>query len=243
MWYSLDTVSIPIHTISDLEFRRSIAKIKRAIVPIGSLEQHGEHLPVCTDSLIAESIAKLVATKIGSFVLPPLYYGVSYEHSPMFNISLSHSTLSRMISDVCLSLGQNGIKNIFLLNAHHGNTGALQYIGQDVIKKMPSDAKIFSLNYWQLMTSEFDHAGEVETSLVLALSPDLVKMKRAKSNKKNLSKSKAAYSVITNNPGSFPQITGNGIWGNPRNATVRKGCKLLDEIVANISRVILYELE
>jgi creatinine amidohydrolase len=148
-----------------------------------------------------------------------------------------------MMSDVCLSLGRIGIKNIFLLNAHHGNTGVLQYIGQDVIEKMPRDAKIFSLNYWQLMTSEFDHAGEVETSLVLALSPELVKMKRAKANKKNLSKSKAAYSVIANNPGSFPKITGNGIWGNPRNATVRKGRKLLDEIVANISRVILYELE
>jgi creatinine amidohydrolase len=236
-------VSIPIYTISDLEFRKSIVKIKRAIVPIGSLEQHGEHLPVCTDSLIAESIAKLVARKIGSFVLPPVFYGVSYEHVPMFNISLCHSTLSSMISDVCLSLIKNGIKNIFLLNGHHGNTGVLQYIGQDVIKKMPNDTKIFSLNYWQLMKSEFDHAGEVETSLVLALSPELVKMKHAKANNKNLSKSKAAYSVITNNPGSFPKITGNGVWGNPKNASVKKGRKLLDEIVANITRIILYELE
>jgi creatinine amidohydrolase len=236
-------VSIPLYTISDLEFRKSVVKIKRAIVPIGSLEQHGEHLPVCTDSLVAESIAKLVATKISSFVLPPVIYGVSYEHSPMFNISLRHSTLSSMISDLCLSLGQNGIKNIFLLNGHHGNTGVLQYIGQDVIKKMPRDVKIFSLNYWQLMRSEFDHAGEVETSLVLALSPELVKMERAKANKKNLSKSKAAYSVITNNPGSFPKITGNGVWGNPRNATVKKGRKLLEEIVGNITRLILYELE
>ena len=172
-------MSIPIHTISDLEFRKSIVKIKRAIVPIGSLEQHGEHLPVCTNFLIAESIAKLVAGKIGSFVLP-LYLRSSYEHVPMFNISLCHSTLSSMISDVCLSLIKNGIKNIFLLNGHHGNTGVLQYIGQDVIKKMPNNAKIFSLNYWQLMRSEFDHAGEVETSLVPALSPELVKMKRAK---------------------------------------------------------------
>ena len=236
-------MSIPIHTISDLEFRKSIVKIKRAIVPIGSLEQHGEHLPVCTDSLIAESIAKLVAGKIGSFVLPPVFYGVSYEHVPMFNISLCHSTLSSMISDVCLSLIKNGIKNIFLLNGHHGNTGVLQYIGQDVIKKIPNNAKIFSLNYWQLMRSEFDHAGEVETSLVLALSPELVKMKRAKANNKNLSKSKAAYSVITNNPGSFPKITGNGVWGNPKNASVKKGRKLLNEIVANIARIILYELE
>jgi creatinine amidohydrolase len=236
-------MSIPIYGISDSEFRNSITFTTRAIVPIGSLEQHGEHLPISTDSLIAESIAESVAKKVGSFVLPTIYYGVSYEHRPMFNVSVNHSTLSNMVRDLCCSLAESGIKSILLLNGHHGNIGALQYIGQDVFGKIPEDVRVFSLNYWQLIKNEFDHAGEVETSLLLAISPSLVKINRARPNSKQLTKSKVAYASITNNPGTLPKITGNGVWGDPSRASVQKGRKLLDEIIENLARIILYELE
>jgi creatinine amidohydrolase len=235
-------MSAAIYKISDLDFRHCITKTSRAIIPIGSLEQHGAHLPVSTDSLITEYIAKVVAQKIPSFILPVISYGVSYEHKPRFNLSLRNCTLSNMINDVCISLVENGVKKIILLNGHHGNMGVLQYIGQNLYEKVPSDIKIYTINYWHLMQSEFDHAGNVETSLVLAIAPDLVKMERAKPNSKKLSKSKVTYSSITNNPGYFLKITGNGVWGDPRNATSQKGRKLLDEIVKNLSKAIL-ELE
>jgi creatinine amidohydrolase len=92
------------------------------------------------------------------------------------------------------------------------------------------------------MESEFDHAGDVETSLVLAIAPELVRMEMAKANSNNLSKSKVAYSSMTNTPGSFPKITGNGVWGDPRNATANKGHKLLEEIVRNLVQTI-HEIE
>ncbi|MFL6441285.1 MAG: creatininase family protein, partial [Nitrososphaeraceae archaeon] len=101
---------------------------------------------------------------------------------------------------------------------------------------------IFSINYWHLMQHKFDHAGEVETSLVLAIAPELVKMDKAEPNSKEISKSKITYSSITNNPGSFVNITGNGVWGDPTNATAQKGRELLDEIVKNLTQTIL-ELE
>lgn len=235
-------MSTAIYKISDLDFRNYITKTWRAIVPVGSLEQHGAHLPVSTDSLITEYIAMAVAEKIPSFILPVISYGVSYEHKPRFNLSLRNCTLSNMIHDVCISLVENGIKNIILLNGHHGNVGVLQYIGQNLHRKVPNDTKIYTINYWHLMQSDFDHAGNVETSLVLAIAPDLVRMEKAKPNSKKLSKSKVSYSSITNNPGSFIKITGNGVWGDPRNATPQKGRKLLDEIVKNLAKIIL-ELE
>jgi creatinine amidohydrolase len=93
-----------------------------------------------------------------------------------------------------------------------------------------------------LLHGDFDHAGEIETSLVLAIAPSLVRMDKAEPNLKKLSKSKVAYSSITNNPGSFINITGNGVWGDPRDATAQKGRMLLEEIVKTLSQTI-FELE
>ena len=231
-------MSTPVFGMTDYDFKITLKTVKRAIIPVGSLEQHGAHLPVSTDSLIAEYIAKLLSEKVGAFVLPVISYGVSFEHKPMFNVSLRNSTLSTMLCDTCISLAENRIREIIILNGHHGNTGALQYIPQEIQSKIPSYVNIHILHYWQMMTPEFDHAGEVETSLVLAIAPELVHMDRAMPNSKDLSKSRAAYNSLTNAPGSFPKITGNGVWGDPMKATASKGDKLIKEIIANLTKTI-----
>jgi creatinine amidohydrolase len=145
-----------------------------------------------------------------------------------------------MLCDTCISLAENRIREIIILNSHHGNTGAIQYIPQEIQSKISSttDVNIHILHYWQMMKRDFDHAGEVETSLVLAIAPGLVHMDRATPNSKSLSKSKAAYSSLTNVPGSFPKITGNGVWGDPMNATASKGDKLIKEIITNMTKTI-----
>lgn len=231
-------MSVPVFEMSEYEFRRAIKKTKRAIIPVGSLEQHGKHLPVSTDTLITEYLARLAAEQVGAFVLPAISYGVSFEHKPMFNVSLRNSTLSTMICDACISLAENHMKEIVIMNGHHGNMGALQYIAQDLHGKLPRDVRVYPMHYWHMMKREFDHAGEVETSLVLAIAPELVRMDRASPNSKKLSKSKIAYSSITNSPGSFPSITGNGVWGDPLKATVAKGEKWIQEIASGLTKTI-----
>lgn len=229
---------VQVFGMSEYDFRAGLKKTTRAIIPVGSLEQHGSHMPVSTDSLIAEYVARSAAELLGAFVLPVISYGVSFEHKPMFNVSLRNSTLSTMICDVCISLAENRIKEIIILNGHHGNIGALQYISQELYGRLPANVHVHTIHYWHMMKAEFDHAGEVETSLVLAIAPELVHMERAAQNSKKLSKSKAAYSTITNTPGSFPKITGNGVWGDPRKATAAKGEKWIDEITAGLVRTI-----
>lgn len=229
---------VPVFGMSEYDFRTALKKTRRAIVPVGSLEQHGSHMPVSTDSLIAEYVARSAAERVGAFVLPVFPYGVSFEHKPMFNVSLRNSTLSTMICDACISLAENRIKEIIILNGHHGNIGALQYIAQELHGKLPASVHVHTINYWHMMKAEFDHAGEVETSLVLAIAPELVHMDRAAPNSKKLLKSKAAYTTITNTPGSFPKITGNGVWGDPRKATAAKGEKWIEEITAGLARTI-----
>jgi creatinine amidohydrolase len=232
-------MSAQVFDMTDYDFRIMLKKIKRAIIPVGSLEQHGAHLPISTDSLIVQYIARILAAKVGAFVLPVISYGVSFEHKPMFNVSLHNSTLSSMLCDACISLADNKIREIIILNGHHGNTGVLQYIPQELQSKVPaSHIKIHTMNYWQMMTPEFDHAGEVETSLVLAIAPELVRMDRAMANSKTLSKSRAAYRSLTNAPGSFPKITGNGVWGDPTKASASKGDNLIKEITANLTKTV-----
>lgn len=213
-------------------YRHDIKKCRRAIIPVGSLEQHGAHLPVSTDALIAEYVAHQVADSVGAFVLPVIAYGVSYEHVPMFNVSVQKSTLSSVVRNVCASLADNDIKDIIVLNGHHGNMRALER----VVPRLSKGASVRIIHYWHFMKQELGHAGDMETSLILAIAPELVHMERARPGLKK--PSKAAYAKIAERPGSFVKITGNGVWGDPRKASAEKGRKLIKEITAGIIKVV-----
>ncbi len=231
-------MALSIYDLSDEDFRDRLARTQAAIIPVGSLEQHGQHLPVSTDCLIAEHISKEASRKLQYFVFPIVPYGVSFEHAPMFNISVHDSTLSNILCDICISIARLDIKKIVIINGHHGNMGVLQYISQNTFEKMPPDSAVHIINYWSFMNEKFDHAGEVETSILLAIKPTLVKIDKAKANSKILTKSREAYRSMTCRPGSFPELTGNGVWGDPKLASAEKGKKLLSEIIENIIRTI-----
>jgi creatinine amidohydrolase len=227
---------------ADPDIRKSVKKgHKRAIVPVGSLEQHGSHLPVATDAILAEEIAKRVSMLVDAFVLPCVYYGVSNEHKPLFNVSLRNETFAAMISDICESLVGNGISRIILLNAHYGNDAALASTVQNVMDRVPKGTLIYSLSYW-LVHNEIGHADANETSLMLAIRPDLVNMKNAKGGSVKIgslkSDKKLVLSKITVLPSSFPKLASYGVWGNPKNANSRKGRVMLDQISKRLANVI-----
>jgi creatinine amidohydrolase len=229
--------------VTSVEFDHMTKNYTRALVPVGSLEQHGGHLPVATDLIIAEYVTKHVAERVGSFVFPPISYGISVEHSPLFNVSLSCSTLINLTNDISISLSKMGLKKVIYVNGHHGNSGALQYVMHYFVDGgFGKDFSAYSLNYWNMMDVEFDHGGDTETSIMLAIRSDLVKMDKAEPSAIERPKMKRTYQTITNNPSSFPKLTGNGVWGDPRKATANKGRELLQQIIENTERVIL-ELE
>lgn len=232
-------MNLSIYDLSDGDFRDRLAQTQSAIIPVGSLEQHGQHLPVSTDCLIAEHISMEVSQRLEYFVFPLVPFGVSFEHAPMFNVSVRDSALSNILCDICISIAHLGIKKIVIINGHHGNMGVLQYVPQNTFEKMPRDSAVHVINYWSFMNQLFDHAGEAETSILLAVKPGLVKMDRARASDKTLTKSREAYRSMTLRPGSFPAITGNGVWGDPIFASADKGKELLSEINGNIIRTIL----
>jgi len=229
--------------VTSVEFDHMIRKYTRALVPVGSLEQHGMHLPVATDLIIAEYITKHVAERVHSFVFPTVSYGISFEHAPLFNVSLRYSTLINLTNDISLSLSRMGLKKVIYINGHHGNSGALQYVMHYFADgRITKDFSVYSLNYWNMMDAEFDHGGDTETSIMLAIRSDLVRMDKAEPSSIDRPKLKRTYQMLTNNPSSFPKLTGNGVWGDPRNATAGKGQELLEQIIENTEQVIL-ELE
>ena len=214
----------------DPEFRELIkSKNPTIIIPVGSLEQHGAHLPITTDSDIVTEIASRLAKKCGFIVFPTISYGVSDEHYPLFNTSVD---LSRLLESMLRSLSETEIKSVVILNGHHGNERSIPDNWYSI------DAKLRVYSYWRFMKHEFDHAGFVETSLMLAIS-DKVKMKKAKKglitngmSEKEIQRIKK----LSTERGGFPKVTKNGVWGDPTKATKKDGEKFLAEIVRNLAK-------
>ena len=214
----------------DPDLRKIIKKKKNvAIIPVGSIEQHGPHLPISTDSDIVTEIATRVSDKIDGILLPTVNYGISDEHFPFFNLSIKKSTLVRILRDICESLTKNGISKIIIINGHYGNLQALKNF-----EKTKKNRKIKVFSYWKFMERRFDHAGNVETSIMLAISKN-VKMKRAKKGFEPEGLSKKEISKINKMAQkSFPKVTGNGVWGDPTKASARLGRQIINEIVSNL---------
>ena len=239
----------------DPEFRELIKSKKQTIIiPIGSLEQHGAHLPITTDSDIVTEVASRLAKKCGFIVLPTISYGVSYEHSPLTNVSIENYNLESILADIIMSLftmspGKETRPSVpsklfyIILNGHHGNAEALANLEDNLMDKClgkgfphaPHGLTVYS--YWHFMKHEFDHAGFVETSLMLSIS-DKVKMKKAKKGliTKGMSEKEIQRIKKLSTEAGFPQVTKNGVWGDPTSATKKDGEKFLAEIVRNLAK-------
>ncbi len=220
----------------DPEFRKLIKSKKQTIIiPVGSLEQHGAHLPISTDSDIVTEVASRLAKKCKFIAFPTISYGISVEHEPLFNTSSDENGFTQYIMSVVASLAKNRIKSIIILNGHHGNIPIIEAIESSLVD---SNIKLRSYSYWHFMKHEFDHAGFVETSIMLAIS-DKVKMKKAKMGliTKGMSEKEIQrINKLSTQPGGFPKVAKNGVWGDPTGATKKDGEKFLAEIVRNLAK-------
>ena len=224
-----------LRNLSDPAIRKSVRPV---IIPVGSIEQHGAHLPVSTDSDLVTEVARAVAKKCGLYLLPTIQYGVSFEHAPFFNLSISDKVLQNYIVDLCVSLGQNKVKKIIILNGHHGNQNALKSISGKISRLTKNKVKVFVFSYWRFMDREFDHAGFLETSLMLAISnkPKMTLAKKGLTTEKMTIQQKQKISKLASK--QFIKATRTGIWGDPTKATRKEGKKIFAQIVSNLSKTV-----
>jgi len=224
----------------DPEFRKLIkSKKQTVIIPVGSLEQHGAHLPVSTDSDIVTEIASRLAEKCGFIVFPTVSYGLSFEHDPLFNINIRDIDFRNFLADIIWSIEYriDAPISIIILNGHHGNVEALNKLIKNS-GRFRFGNRPLCYSYWHFMEHEFDHAGFVETSIMLAIS-DKVKMKKAKNGfttKGLIQKEIQRINKLSTEPGGFPKVAKNGVWGDPTKATKKNGEKFLTEIVRNLAK-------
>lgn len=222
------------------------------IIPVGSTEQHGPHLPLKVDIVTADYIARKVAEKTNMLVTPPLNFGYSelWKHYPG-TISFRKETFETALHDICTSLIRGGFKKLFILNGHNPNLILLQAVLYGLIDELDDeDIKLGGASYFHMAPETCDveelfkdgtHANEIETSIMLELFPECVKMKEAEiiSRKYTLKK------VINFDRGAvfvdkWPKSeVFNGVYGNPGLATKEKGKSRLEEFINSISKVIL----
>jgi len=233
---------LEIQHLTSADFAR--APFEKVILPLGSLESHGGHLPFGTDALTAYLVALDVAARLPkTAVLPPLNYGVSehYKDFP-FTISVQFETEIAFLRDIFESIHREGISKVFVMNGHDGNISPIEVAGRSVKVAHP-EMKIVSLDAWWMVIGDLvprdffqvwnglGHAGEGETSICLELFPELCDMSRASG-------------VVPHLPPhvdikwKFNELTHTGATGDPTKGTPEKGRKMREALVNEIVRIL-----
>lgn len=226
--------SVQMELMTTREF--TAAGFTTAIVPLGAVESHGDHMPMGTDGFSAHALAVRIAERLErTMVLPANFLGMSghYRHQPLC-ISLSADTQTRVIRDIVESLHHWGIARVLLLNAHDGNIPSIEIAARDAKIAHP-EMSIATIDWWvitnqRLPADTFEvwggwgHGGEVETSLGLALFPDLMQMEHARGQVPQVD-------PYVKEIWLFEELTAYGASGAPKRGTTEKGQLIVDTVI------------
>ncbi len=196
------------------------------LVPIGSVEQHGPHLPLDTDSVIAEVVTRRVATRVpGAWVAPTLTYGASGEHQEFAGTtSIGTEVLHRVLVELVRSI-RTWARRVVFVNAHGGNVAALTAAVEQLL------AEGHDVAWVPCATEDHDlHAGFAETSLMLYLRPESVREDRAEPG----CTAPLPDILPTLLTGGVAAVSTNGVLGDPAGASAEEGARLFDAIVEGV---------
>jgi len=222
------------------EFEEGLKKCRTVFIPFGSVEEHGYHLPLSTDTIQAYEVGKGAAGRIPLFVAPPVHYGCCRSTScHPGTISITTATLKGLMKDIVRSLHSHGLINFIVLTGHAGGTHRMALVdaGEELIAEI-GDIKVSVVTEYDLarregrgiIETEGDaHAGEIETSRIMHSHPHLVKG----TGKREFPDFPAG--ILVRNKRRFWE---NGVWGDPAKATADKGNRLNDLIIGKVVELV-----
>lgn len=237
------------------EIETALEETRTLLLPVGSTEQHGHHMPLGVDVYMPEAIGDAVAESSPALLAPPIWYGVSPHHTfKPGTFTVSSETFQRYVFDICASAGEWGIENVLLLNGH--------YLAQDpeldiVVRRLREETgmeafhvplvNLFADVAAEIRTADVSfHASEFETSIMLELFPELVHMDRAEGvDPPEHSRPLTDYDALGDNAVGWSlsaedmdEITPTGNIGDPTVATAEKGEKLVEAAVSGIRELV-----
>jgi creatinine amidohydrolase len=213
---------------------------RTAIVAVGSIEQHGPHLPLNMDTLDGDELARRIATELGDAVAAPTIRPGCSGHHMEFpgTITVPPETLMDVIRSYCRSLEEHGFEHLVLVPTHGGNFGPVKTVAPDIAREL--DATVIALadldEHMQLLNEglseagiEYNqdviHAGAAETAMVLAIDEGLVRTENIESGPEG---EISAARLLSE---GFKTITENGVLGDPTKATTDAGDVIIQNVV------------
>ncbi len=218
MKYNLSKMTSP-------EAAEAMARSRTVVLPVGSIEQHGPHLPNGTDTMAAELIAEEVAARLDAIYAPLCPYGVTPIHAGHpGSVTLRRSTFEAYLTDVCTELIGAGAKTIILVNWHEGNIPSMNAVAMELqdqheVTFIAAQACYTAQRLYSAEGGELTHGGGIETLAVLAYDPELVKLDRAGEPTRpagalemdEMRRSSEVYGFITD----VTELADDGWYGNP----------------------------
>lgn len=238
------------------EIREAVAQNRVAVLPVGTIEQHGPHLPLVTDVLTATEMSRrAVAGMPGEAILLPSVYYAFNEHHMDFpgTIAVRGDTFINYVTDIGCSLARHGFRKILLVNGHGSNVPFLDIAARNITIQTES---ICAMAPWwslvpkpliqELRESEFPggmaHGCELETSVLLYLAGDLVQMDKAERDMPAQRSEFFYWDLQVPSPVFFQEFfsrySRTGTSGDPTKATAEKGRRFVDAVVENLARLI-----
>lgn len=225
--------------ISDMtmpEFEAGLARTRVVLIPFGSVEEHGPHLPLSTDTFEAYQVCLKAAEQAPLFVAPPIHYGNCRSSAcHPGTISISTATLKSLFSDIVTSLRGQGMRSFIAISGHAGGAHgmALQEAGEELIARY-ADISVAVVTEFLLArerarhlieTPGDCHAGEIETSRIMHSHPHLVKGSAPEEYP-----SFPAGILVRDKRRYWP----GGVWGDPGKASPEKGARIEEAVVAGL---------
>ena len=230
--------------MTSTEFAQARETIKLALVPVGATEQHGSNLALATDYVVGHRLAQRLAQRLhpSAVVVPPLPFGLSYHHTGFAGtMTLSPESFIAVCVDIARSLKRNGIQHVLFVNGHNGNTAILNVITTKLVYEL--DMKAATSFYFAQasdvikqysQTARFGHACEIETSVLLALAPELVRQDALTAGDLKPASLQLAFNnqpFALQVPVPFHEQTRNGVFGDARLASREIGEAIVETAI------------